>query len=97
MTRFCRIGTEQSRVEIYKATRERRYGGQGAGGSKVAEDITVKKKGTGQNSMNRIEHEKNCPTRMQESGRVIGGKEEVLFTPVKETGDTTVGQSVERR
>lgn len=59
--------------------------------------LQSKKKGTGQNSMNRIEHEKNCPTRMQESGRVIGGKEEVLFTPVKETGDTTVGQSVERR
>lgn len=52
--------------------------------------------GTGQTSMTRTEREKNCPARMQESGRVLGGKKEVPSTPVTEIGDETVGRSVNR-
>lgn len=45
------------------------------------------RKRTGQTDKTRKEYEKNGATRMQRSGRVLGGKEGVLSTPMTEVGD----------
>jgi len=68
----------------------RDYGCPEEGGSKVAEDTPWLNKGAREIGMTRKGHEKNHPARMQGSGGVLCG-EGVLFTPMTEVGDETVG------